>query len=336
MKTEHPLAAMQQPKEHARMTETFSALEEKCKNCNPLSPITCMTGCSAWKSKNELRKMRKKVKDPHFELKLLNALKNKRRLQILEIVSRGRHTAEKLQEEMRRLGYRHSKETIEEEYVEPLINVGLANEDRNRYYATAFGNQIYAIMKDLKEIGITLPPHSECHEELTLRALLNCPKTFEELKLVGLSKSLARVLYRLRQEKLIEINTEREHVFFFKTQRNPTNDHFSSTERRVYVNIRPDGISARKLAQKTGISLRRTYKYLRRLKGKKLVFTRNRPRPYALSLEGARLAKAIDRIFCLVAETHRATTQTEQYRGSLETQIVKTPLLESTKRNVAA
>jgi hypothetical protein len=41
---------------------------------------------------------------------------------------------------------------------------------------------------------------------------------------------------------------------------------FSPTEKRVYENILPYGISARQLAEKTEISLRRTCKYLRRLK----------------------------------------------------------------------
>jgi transposase len=332
MKATQAFAAMQEAKDKVNTSATLGELEDKCKNCSPLSPIICVTGCNTWKLKNELKKMRDRVKDPQFQLKLLNALKNVRRLEILEMVSKGRRSAERLQQEMGKLGHRHSRETIAEEYVEPLINVGLVNEDRSQYYATTFGNRIYAVTKDLKEIGNKLPPHSECYEELTLRALLGFPKTFEELKVAVPSKSLARVLHRLQEEKLIQTRTEKDRVFFFKTQRNPISNNFSSTERRVYANIPVEGISARKLAQKTAISLRRTYRYLRRLKGKKLVFTRNRPRRYALSSEGTQLAMVIDGIFDSVAETHGATTQTEQYREPLETQIAKTPLLESTRR----
>jgi predicted transcriptional regulator len=332
MKATQAFAAMKETKDKINTSATLGELEDKCKNCSPLSPIICVTSCNAWKLKNELKKMRDKVKDPQFQLKLLNALKNVRRLEILEMVSKGRRSAERLQQEMRKLGHQHSRETITEEYVEPLISVGLINEDRSQYYATAFGNRIYAIAKDLKEIGNRLPPHSECYEELALRALLDFPKTFEDLQVVVPSKGLARVLHRLQEEKLIQTSTEKDRVFFFKTQRSPINDNFSSTERRVYANIPVEGISARKLAQKTAISLRRTYRYLRRLKGKKLVFTRNRPRRYALSSEGTQLAMVIDGIFESVAETHGATTQTEQYRESLETQIAKTPLLEPTRR----
>jgi predicted transcriptional regulator len=336
MRTEYSLPATQQPKEQARMTETLSALEEKCKNCNPLSPIACVTSCGTWKLKNEFRRIHEKAKNPHFSTKLLNTLKNKRRLQILAILSRGRYSIEKLQHELGKLGYQHSQETMTHEYIEPLITVGLVQEEQNQYYPTRFGNQIHSIIGEFNEIEDVLPPHSECYEEQTLRMLLSGPKTFEELESLISSRSTARVLQRLQEGRLIETDAEKDYVFFFRTQRDPSNDDFSPTEERAYESISAEGISARKLALKTRISLRRTYKYLRRLKGKKLVFTRKRPKCYSLTTKGDQLAKALEAIHRLIVETVAATTQLTENNAPLETQIVEKPAFEPRKKKMVA
>ena len=79
--------------------------------------------------------------------------------------------------------------------------------------------------------------------------------------------------------------------------------HWLTTESKVYSNIPDDGISAKKLAEKTNLSLRRTYKYLRGLKGKKLVFARKTPKTYGLTEKGERLAWLLNELGKLVEET---------------------------------
>ena len=95
---------------------------------------------------------------------------------------------------------------------------------------------------------------------------------------------------------------------------------FSPTERKVYENIPSEGIPARKLAGKTGISLRRTYKYLKRLKKKKLVFTRKKPKTYSLNAEGLQIAMLLEKIRDLVVEalaTAAALVRDENIHKSL-------------------
>jgi predicted transcriptional regulator len=152
-------------------------------------------------------------------------------------------------------------------------------------------------------VGV-LPPHSECYEENALIELMREPKTFRDFECVVPVKSVGRVLDRLQKVELIGTAKENDYVFFFRTKRNPGKEKFSSTERRVYENIFEDGIPARKLAEKTGISLRRTYKYLRKLKGKKLVFTRKRQKCYSLTAKGYRAAEFLNGLFGLTAEIH--------------------------------
>lgn len=250
------------------------------------------------------------MKNPNFMINLLNTLKNDRRLQILEIISKGRHSLTKLQQELKKVGYYHSTNTIDKEYLAPLMEAGLAEENQNQYYLTQFGCRLNDIVKDFRNMGEILPPHSECYEEMALSMLLNEPKAYEDFEGTIPTKSVARVLTRLQNAKLIETSKENDYIFFFKTKRDPGRTTLSPTERKVYENIPVDGISARKLREKARISLRRTYKYLRRLKGKKLVFTRKRPKSYALTPKGLQTALVLKRIQDLALETYATTAQT--------------------------
>jgi DNA-binding PadR family transcriptional regulator len=130
------------------------------------------------------------------------------------------------------------------------------------------------------------------------------------------TKSVARVLNRLEKGQLIEATKENDYIFYFKTKRDSNKEAFSITEKRVYENIPLDGISAGRLAAKTGISLRRTYKYLRRLKGKKLVFTRKKPKSYALTAKGVEVALVIKKILELPKEKLAARVIND--KGKLE------------------
>jgi predicted transcriptional regulator len=299
------------------LTDLLNILEKTCQNCNPLTPITCVTGCKTWKLKNQFRKLHEKTKNPKFMTKLLNTLKNKRRLQILETISKEHSSIMHIQQRLKKQGFDHSQQTIIEEYINPLTDAGLAGQDQNLYYAIIFGCKISELVKDFHNLEDILPPHSECYEEITLDRLMKGSKTYEDLRSTIPSKSVARVLSRLQKAELAETRKEKDYIFFFTTKRNPEGSLLSPTESRVYNNIPTDGIPARKLAEKTGISLRRTYKYLRKLKGKKLVFTRKKPTSYRLTTEGSRIAIMLEAMRNLTAEAS-ATAQLAEHEKSSE------------------
>ena len=303
METEDYQAQLHEAKEKTSFADKVKEWEETCKNCNPLTPITCVSSCKIWKQKNELRELYEKMKNPNFVMTLLNTLKNDRRLQILEIISEGYHSVARLQQELKKQGYYHSQQTITEEYLTPLLEVGLAEEYQNRYCATAFGCRLNGLRKDFSDVENVLPPHSECHEETALGMLLNKPKTHQDFENIIPRKSVARMLSRLQKAKLVETTNENEYVFYFQTKRDSNAVNFSPAERRIYENIPINGIPARKLAEKTSVSLRRTYKYLRRLKGKKLVFARKKPKSYTLTAEGLKIATMLKEIRNLTQET---------------------------------
>jgi predicted transcriptional regulator len=102
---------------------------------------------------------------------------------------------------------------------------------------------------------------------------------------------------------------ERDYIFFFKSKRDPDKENVTATERRIYDAIHNEGISAGKLAKETGLSIRRTYKYLRGLKGKKLVFIRKTPKAYGLTCKGEKLASVLQELQQIVEETWNSSEQ---------------------------
>lgn len=267
-----------------------------CMNCKPLTPITCTSGCRSWKLKNEFRKLDERARKPDFMLRLLNTLKNERRLRLLEIIAKERYSIAQIQRELRKHGFSHSQVTIGREYLNPLIEVGLADEQQNSYNATFFGRRISDLMRNFCDFERVLSPHSECYEEKVLDTLLAGPLTHEGVEKIIPGNSSARVLSRLQKADLVETSNDRDYVFFFATKRDPNGSDLSPTERRVYERLRKEGISARKLASEAKISVRRTYKYLRKLKGRKLVFVRRKPNSYMITAKGIKTARMLKEV----------------------------------------
>jgi len=301
--------SLQNAEKKQDLLEMLLTLDVECRKCVPLNPLECVTRCNVWKLKNELRRLRVTMDNPNFIKDLFNVLKNKTRLHILNAIMKAHYSVKQLQHELKKAGYTHSQETISSEYLCPLIEVGLAAEARDEYYATLFGGRLADLLEGVPEFVNVLPAHSECYEETLLSALLAGPKTFQEVEALISPKTASRVLKRLKAADLIEAPEERDYVFFFKSKRDPKKETLSVTERKVYEGILEEGISAKKLTEKTGLSLRRVYKYLRGLKGKKLVFTRKTSKLYGLTVKGQKLASFLHELQNLIEETWNSSEQ---------------------------
>ena len=105
---------------------------------------------------------------------------------------------------------------------------------------------------------------------------------------------------------------ERDYIFFFKSKRDPNKENFTATERKIYDSIANEGISAGKLAKETELSMRRTYKYLRGLKGKKLIFISRTPKAYGLTCKGEMLASVLKELQEIVEDTWSSSEQVMQ------------------------
>jgi predicted transcriptional regulator len=304
-----PTPASTNPVKNRDPAGMLRAMDAECRNCAPLNPLECVTQCNVWKLKNELRRLRKTMVNPHFMKDLFNVLKNERNMRVLKTVVRGHRSLIQIQQELKKAGYSYSQDIVSNEYLRPLLEVGLAAETQDKYYATMFGGRLTEMLEDATEFANVLPGNSECYEETLLIGLLPGPKTFEDVVALISPKIVPRILKRLRVASLITASKDRDYVFFFRSKRDPTKETFSSTERQVYSSIPDAGISAKKLAEKNGLSTRTAYKYLRGLRGKKLIFTRKMPKVYRLTGEGEKTALLLQDLRNLVEEVWNTSEQ---------------------------
>ncbi len=276
------------------LEQTLQLMEERCKGCNAISPILCVDQCETWKVKKELRETSRMLSDDDHGLELLTAIKNERRLKILAVLGKRFSTIEDLQKQLREHEFHHSKETIKQ-YLKPLLKAGLIRKLGKHFRLTLYGRKVYAAVTKYDFSG-QLPIHSEGYEEQILRHLLSGPKTRSELLETAPMKSLSRTLSRLAARRLIVNNSPSDRVFYFRTRRNLSLEQLSSTQKNICEIIPQSGISARDLAENMAISLRRMYKHLRGLRGKKLVFRRYLPVRFELSIQGRSVAEFLDEI----------------------------------------
>jgi len=281
------------------LAEVFKQAENYCQSCKVISPMICIQKCEIWKAKNELLEINKILQESNHPRELFNAVKNKRRLKIMDALSERTYSIRELQEYLKKNGYYHSQRTITNEYLKPLLKVGLIKKYGNRYSSTLYGRKFHDILSKFNDEKM-LPTHSQCYEESILMHLTDEPKSYDELAELVIQKSLSRTLKRLREVGLITKSQSSNYVFYFKTKKEP-NVTFSPTETKIYEAIPEAGISARALSKEAGISIRRTYKYLRLLTKKRLVFTRKRPRTYALTLSGKEIAACLEEMAKLVS-----------------------------------
>lgn len=289
----------------ATLVETLRQVDSICQHCEPASPMVCAERCEIWKTKNELLEMNGTLCADNYFRGLLNAVKNDRRREVIDALSEGRHSIEDLQEFLRDKGYYHSLRTIANSYVEPLLEAGLVRIDSNKYRLTLYGRKFRGVLSKF-DVEDSLPSHSRCYEEILLRKLKDGPKTYEDLIGPVPQNSLSRTIQRLMEEGLVIKTKSSDYIFYFRTKKVPKKK-FSPTERNIYEAIPEAGASARDLSEDIGINLRRTYKYLRRLRKRRVVFRRKRPRTYELTSSGKEVANFLEEMANLVLDASQAS-----------------------------
>ena len=319
----------------AELVEILKQADSICQYCKPISPMICVERCEIWRAKNEFLEMNGMLCADEHVHDLLNAAKNDRRQKIIEALSERSRSIKGLQEYLKSKGYYHSQHTIASEYVEPLIEAGLVKRDDAKYRLTLYGQKFRDISNRFN-VENPLPPHSRCYEEIVLKKLKDEPKTYADLVDSLTQKSLSRSLKRLAENGLITKSKTPVYVFYFRTKKVPKKP-FSPTEKKIYETVPEVGISARELSKKVGINLRRTYKYLRRLRKRRLVFTRKKPKTYELTPSGTELANFLEETANLVSDASKASSfllerskQTTEPPAPLFTEFSPRPLRQST------
>jgi DNA-binding HxlR family transcriptional regulator len=262
-----------------------------------------LSGCRVYLLKNELRHLWEAIANPDYLKELFNVLKNKPRLHVMQAIVKGTYSLNQLQLELKKAGNDYRQDLLGEECLPLLLEVGLVTRVRDNYHASMLAIRLAQVFDTFLEFADKLPTHSECYEEALLQALLSGPKTFEDIEALVAPKNVSRTLKRLSSAGLMETPKDRAYIFFFRTIRDRNRETLTATERKVCDSVGYEGISAGELAKGTGLSLRRTYKYLRNLKGKKLVFMRRTPKAYDLTYSGKKLALVLQQLQQTVEET---------------------------------
>jgi predicted transcriptional regulator len=289
----------------AELVEILKQADSICRYCGPISPMTCVERCEIWRAKNECLEMNRVLcADDHVH-DLLNAAKNVRRQKVIEALSERPCSIKGVQEYLKSKGYYHSQHTIASEYIEPLTKAGIVKRENVKYRLTLYGQKFREILKRFSYEN-PLPPHSRCYEEIVLKKLKDGPKTYAKLVDPLTQRSLSRSLKRLLEKGLVSKSKSPHYVFYFRTKKVPKKP-FSPTEKKVYEAIPEAGTSPRALSEKIGINLRRTYKYLRRLRKRRLVFTRKKPKTYELTPSGTKLTNFLEEIVNLVSDASKAS-----------------------------
>ena len=299
----------------------MKSLESECRNCAPTSPLECITRCQVYKLKNELRKLRETMDNPNYTKELFNVLKNEARIHLLQAIVNGRCSISQLRKVLKKTGYNYSQQNLSEDYLLPLIRAGLATEVRDEYCATMFGGRLTELLENCPEFVQILPTKSECYEETLLQSYLSGPKTIEDIEARIPPKSISRTLKRLRSLGLVETPIQRDYIFFFKTKRDPNKETLTATEQRIHQSLPDEGVPVGKLAKDTGLSMRRTYKCLRKLKGKKLIFHRRTPKVYALTCKGEKLASLLQELHIVVEDTWNSSKQVVQDNATISNNV---------------
>lgn len=252
---------------------------------------------------------------------VLNAVKNRRRVALLQLLQQESCTERDLQERLRAMGYGHSLTTVQQ-YLKPLIEAELVKCKDAKYSTTIKGNQILELVSKA-DFLLRFPAGSSCFEELSLLAIKNGYRTFEDLAKLIDRPLLPRALKRLQREGLARSNHPKDRVQFYRVRVRLMGGG-TPTERRVFQAVTPDNISVRDLSNAVGINIRRTYKYLARLKKRGLVLQRKLPVTYELTPTGKIVADFVEQILTRILDmpvkailTSRVDLEEVTTRGSL-------------------
>lgn len=268
----------------------YEEAREYCRACRVPSPLVCVERCHIWKVNSERLELDKITSRSRHLIDLFNAVKNKTRSCIIRTLLERPLTLKELQRRLRKGGLYHSLGTIASFYIDPLLRVGLVRKEGDRYETTLYGRKIRGILSEACLEDLLLP-HSGCHEELCLMALAAGPKTYGALAKYACQGTLRRTLKRLVERGLVSKSKPSDRVFFFIAGEGTS--ELTPTEKRVFNALSKGGMPARRLSRVVGITLRRTYKYLKRLREKGLIDSRRRETVFGLTPMGEKIANCL-------------------------------------------
>ncbi|RLF16506.1 MAG: hypothetical protein DRJ97_00410 [Thermoprotei archaeon] len=270
------------------------------------------------------------VADPELwgELcRLFNSLKNSRRMTILSALLKRPLGLKDLQRQLWLKGLKHSLETVRSAYLQPLVDVGIVKLG-SRAELTPMGRRIAE--EALREAWLfrKLPSRSKCYEEALLISLLDGPKSISSIDFIKPQAVIYRSIGRLKGL----IKATGRGSFYVALEGGEA--RLTPTEKRLLEDIKRRGgvVALRELMKDRFISRRRVYKYLARLREKKVVDKVLQGPEVELTDEGVKAARALWRVASYVAfkaEKARLKALIVSYLGRLGKRAFDDDLVDS-------
>lgn len=220
-------------------------------------------------------------------VKAFNAVKNRRRIALLQLLAQRNHSLPELQHGMREHGYDHSQTTILG-YLNPLLETGLVESAVGGYSLTSRGRLVReALTRSSGENP--LPENSNCDEEYLLLALGTGNDNYEKVFGPTPAGDFSRTVRRLESFGFVRRDKPASRAVYRRVHVEPKGEP-SGAEQRIYGLIPDQGVTVQELSQRAAVSVRRTFKYLRTLREKGIVYAEKPTPKLALTDKGKEYA----------------------------------------------
>ncbi|MEM2885919.1 MAG: winged helix-turn-helix domain-containing protein, partial [Thermoproteota archaeon] len=216
--------------------------------------------------------------------------KNKRRVRLARILIDGPKNLGELQQRLKMEGYYHSKETIAKHYALPMEEAGILVWEGGSCRLTEAGRAVVDSLGEA-DLGALFPKGSKCYEEACLIALEK-NRSYKELLDMIPRADLQRTVRRLAAKGPVAKLKPDRHATY-RLAASGEGARLSVTEEKVLGSISSEGSGVNEISRKAGISVRRTFKYLKRLRERGLVSCSQGLVILSLTEEGKKIAAKI-------------------------------------------
>ncbi len=249
-------------------------LKRRCNNCRVSNPLICRETCEVWELRSTQRSLRKEIPGQPNRSTITSAARNPENFKFLKRLSQGRMKTQTKPEES-------------EDCAKELLQAGLVFLHKNTYKLTSAGEKV---LETLSAYPLEHSEKTDALDETVLTLLLGGTNTFESLSQTIPRTELMIALKRLNASGLLTQTSSQGDILYFTTKRRPTRQ-LLPTELKVFKGIPKDGITARELSKKLGLTRPATYRYLRRLRYRRHVVRKTQKLTFGLTPKGRQIAQ---------------------------------------------
>ena len=239
------------------------------------------------------------IKDSTFKHLLravFTSFKNSRRRAILDDLSTYEGLSLKqIARNLRKRGYQHSRSTILEFYVEPLLKGKLIERKGKKFKITYLGEKIIREVKPIEE-HLKLLNQGKCYEEFFLVSLVLGLNTYDQLTEIVPLHTISRIEKRI--EPFLQKTAPR--TYYYVTDKGKNGNFpsdLSASGHEIFHLIKNNGgIRVAELFALAPLRPRTCYKHLKRLKERGLIGRQKQPVTFDLTSVGQKVAEALYRI----------------------------------------